>query len=72
MSVITSTWVERDGLLWSPLLERYGIGLEFHDRGLLDRLHRFGLRFFDRFDHLEGFGWRVHPTSFICWFHNCR
>jgi polyphenol oxidase len=25
MSVITSTWVERDGLLWSPLLERYRV-----------------------------------------------
>jgi YfiH family protein len=32
MSVITSTWVERDGLLWSPLLERYRVVAGFTTR----------------------------------------
>jgi len=32
MSVITSTWVERDGLLWSPLLERYRVLAGFTTR----------------------------------------
>ena len=32
MSVITSTWVERDGLLWSPLLERYRVHAGFSTR----------------------------------------
>ena len=32
MSVITSTWVERDGLLRSPLLERYGVVAGFTTR----------------------------------------
>ena len=32
MSVITSTWVERDGLLWSPLLERYRLVAGFTTR----------------------------------------
>jgi hypothetical protein len=32
MSVITSTWVERDGLLRSPLLERYGAVAGFTTR----------------------------------------
>jgi purine-nucleoside/S-methyl-5'-thioadenosine phosphorylase / adenosine deaminase len=32
MSVITSTWVERDGLLWSPLLERYHVVAGFTTR----------------------------------------
>jgi YfiH family protein len=32
MSVITSTWVERDGLLWSPLLERYHVLAGFTTR----------------------------------------
>ena len=32
MSVITSTWVERDGLLWSALLERYGVVAGFSTR----------------------------------------
>ncbi|HYV21752.1 MAG TPA: peptidoglycan editing factor PgeF [Candidatus Bathyarchaeia archaeon] len=32
MSVITSTWVERDGLLRSPLLERYGVLAGFTTR----------------------------------------
>ena len=32
MSVISSTWVERDGLLWSPLLERYGVLAGFTTR----------------------------------------
>jgi YfiH family protein len=32
MSVITSTWVERDGLLWSALLERYGVIAGFSTR----------------------------------------
>jgi YfiH family protein len=32
MSVISSTWVERDGLLWSPLLERYRVHAGFSTR----------------------------------------
>ncbi|TMC44194.1 MAG: peptidoglycan editing factor PgeF [Chloroflexi bacterium] len=32
MSVITSTWVDRDGLLRSPLLERYGVLAGFTTR----------------------------------------
>jgi len=32
MSVITSTWVERDGLLWSPLLARYRVVAGFTTR----------------------------------------
>jgi YfiH family protein len=32
MSVISSTWVERDGLLWSPLLERYRVRAGFTTR----------------------------------------
>ena len=32
MSVITSTWVERDGLLRSPLLERYRVSAGFTTR----------------------------------------
>ena len=32
MSVITSTWVERDGLLWSPLLARYRVQAGFTTR----------------------------------------
>ena len=32
MSVITSTWVERDGLLWSPLLERHRVLAGFTTR----------------------------------------
>jgi YfiH family protein len=32
MSIITSTWVERDGLLWSPLLERYRVVAGFTTR----------------------------------------
>jgi len=32
MSVITSTWVEREGLLWSPLLERYQVLAGFTTR----------------------------------------
>lgn len=32
MSVITSTWLERDGLLRSPLLERYGVVAGFTTR----------------------------------------
>jgi hypothetical protein len=32
MSAITSTWVERDGLLRSPLLERYGLVAGFTTR----------------------------------------
>ncbi len=32
MSVISSTWVERDGLLWSPLLERYRVLAGFTTR----------------------------------------
>jgi YfiH family protein len=32
MSVISSTWVERDGLLRSPLLERYGVTAGFTTR----------------------------------------
>jgi purine-nucleoside/S-methyl-5'-thioadenosine phosphorylase / adenosine deaminase len=32
VSVITSTWVERDGLLWSPLLERYRVVAGFTTR----------------------------------------
>jgi YfiH family protein len=32
MSAITSTWVERDGLLWSPLLERYRVVAGFTTR----------------------------------------
>jgi YfiH family protein len=32
MSVITSTWVERDGVLRSPLLERYGVVAGFTTR----------------------------------------
>ena len=32
MSVITSTWVERDGLLRSPLLERYHVVAGFTTR----------------------------------------
>jgi len=32
MSVVTSTWVEREGLLWSPLLERYRVLAGFTTR----------------------------------------
>jgi len=32
MSVITSTWLEREGLLWSPLLERYHVLAGFTTR----------------------------------------
>ena len=32
MSVISSTWVERDGLLRSPLFERYGLVAGFTTR----------------------------------------
>ena len=32
MSVVTSTWFEREGLLWSPLLERYRVVAGFTTR----------------------------------------
>jgi hypothetical protein len=62
----------------APLLERNGVGLEIHDRVLLDRWHHLERRLawgLDQFDGLGGFGglcWCTHPTSFICWVHNCR